>query len=82
MPKRSSGALPKMAEAAHHPKLKEAFEKHLSRRRNTSNGCGSVSDCSAKRPSQSHAGHDGPDRGRRRKRSRKARKGASPPTSR
>src|SRR5947207_10481571 len=23
-------ALPKMAEAAHHPKLKEAFEKHLS----------------------------------------------------
>jgi Mn-containing catalase len=23
------GALPKMAEAAHHPKLKEAFEKHL-----------------------------------------------------
>ena len=24
-----TGALPKMAEAAHHPKLKEAFEKHL-----------------------------------------------------
>lgn len=24
------GALPKMVEAAHHPKLKEAFEKHLS----------------------------------------------------
>ena len=23
------GALPKMAEAAHHPKLKEAFQKHL-----------------------------------------------------
>lgn len=25
-----TGALPKMAEASHHPKLKEAFEKHLS----------------------------------------------------
>lgn len=24
-----TGALPKMAEAAHHPKLKEAFDKHL-----------------------------------------------------
>ena len=24
-----TGALPKMAEAANHPKLKEAFEKHL-----------------------------------------------------
>lgn len=24
-----TGALPKMAEAAHYPKLKEAFEKHL-----------------------------------------------------
>lgn len=24
-----TGALPKMAQAAHHPKLKEAFEKHL-----------------------------------------------------
>ena len=24
-----TAALPKMAEAAHHPKLKEAFEKHL-----------------------------------------------------
>src|ERR1700730_7715465 len=24
-----TGALPKMANAAHHPKLKEAFEKHL-----------------------------------------------------
>src|SRR5580698_5036621 len=24
-----TGALPKMAAAAHHPKLKEAFEKHL-----------------------------------------------------
>ena len=24
-----TGALPKMADAAHHPKLKEAFEKHL-----------------------------------------------------
>src|SRR5580658_5977499 len=24
-----TGALPEMAEAAHHPKLKEAFEKHL-----------------------------------------------------
>jgi manganese catalase len=24
-----TGALPKMAEAAHNPKLKEAFEKHL-----------------------------------------------------
>jgi Mn-containing catalase len=24
-----TGALPKMAEAAHHPKLKEAFGKHL-----------------------------------------------------
>src|SRR4026207_1131339 len=24
-----TGALPQMAEAAHHPKLKEAFEKHL-----------------------------------------------------
>src|ERR1700679_2442770 len=24
-----TGALPKMAEAAHHPKLKEAFEKHI-----------------------------------------------------
>src|SRR6476660_8907989 len=24
-----TGALPKMAEAAHHPKLKEAFQKHL-----------------------------------------------------
>ena len=24
-----TGAIPKMAEAAHHPKLKEAFEKHL-----------------------------------------------------
>jgi Mn-containing catalase len=24
-----TGALPKMAEAAHHPKLKQAFEKHL-----------------------------------------------------
>ena len=24
-----TGALPKMAKAAHHPKLKEAFEKHL-----------------------------------------------------
>src|SRR6185436_9258534 len=24
-----TGALPKMVEAAHHPKLKEAFEKHL-----------------------------------------------------
>jgi Mn-containing catalase len=25
-----TGALPKIAEASHHPKLKEAFEKHLS----------------------------------------------------
>ena len=25
-----TGALPKMAEASHHPKLKDAFEKHLS----------------------------------------------------
>lgn len=28
-----TGALPKMAEAAHHPKLKEAFEKHLEQTR-------------------------------------------------
>lgn len=28
------GALPKMAAAAHHPKLKEAFEKHLGQTRN------------------------------------------------
>ncbi|MBV9769445.1 MAG: ferritin-like domain-containing protein [Bryobacterales bacterium] len=29
-----TGALPKMAEAAHNPKLKEAFEKHLDQTRN------------------------------------------------
>jgi Mn-containing catalase len=29
-----TGALPKMAEAAHHPKLKEAFEKHLEQTKN------------------------------------------------
>lgn len=28
------GALPKMAEAAHHPKLREAFEKHLAQTEN------------------------------------------------
>jgi Mn-containing catalase len=28
------GALPKMAQAAHHPKLKEAFEKHLQQTEN------------------------------------------------
>jgi ferritin-like metal-binding protein YciE len=49
-----TGALPKMAEAAHHPKLKEAFEKHLARPKAMSNACARSLRCWARRLSPSH----------------------------
>ena len=51
-----TGALPKMAEAAHHPKLKEAFEKHLRADRGARRAPAQrLRDCLARRPSPSPA---------------------------
>ena len=50
-----TGALPKMAEAAHHPKLKEAFEKHLVQTEGHVERLRTSSGCWAKRRSRNRA---------------------------